>query len=133
MIKMTAVRPVLAGLLHIGIALMISGCGVEEVELTPPQQLTGSPFHYPEELWDAEVQGETVLRLFVNQQGAVDTVQVERASGYESFDSAAVRGARDLRFQPAVRGEEPVSVWVLLPVRFDLPDSVADTVVADQP
>ncbi|CAN5852703.1 hypothetical protein BH23GEM6_BH23GEM6_27340 [soil metagenome] len=130
---MNAVRLALRRLLPSLTILVISGCGGEEVELTPPQQLTGSPFHYPEELWDAEVQGETVLRLFVNQQGTVDTVQVERASGYEAFDSAAVRGARELRFEPAARGEEPVSVWVLLPVRFDLPDSVADTALADQP
>lgn len=120
---------------------VLAACGEEE-EPTPPQQISESPFHYPEELWDAGVEGETILRLFVTPQGGVDTVQVEQGSGYEAFDSAAVLGARELRFQPAMRGTDSVSVWVLLPVRFDLPGSedpattapaiTADT-VADEP
>lgn len=106
------------------LALLFTACQ-EGLPETPPRQLSGSPFHYPEELWDAGVEGETLLRLFVNGQGAVDSTQVERTSGYAAFDSAAVDGARDLRFEPARRGEEPISVWVLLPVQFDLP--AADT------
>jgi periplasmic protein TonB len=112
------------------------GACSEEEEPTPPQQISESPFHFPEELWDAGVEGETILRLFVTPQGTVDTVQVEQGSGYEAFDSAAVVGARELRFQPAMRGDDSVSVWVLLPVRFDLPGSGADTAidtVADEP
>lgn len=83
--------------------------------------MPGSPFHYPEELWDAGVEGETVLRLWVNEAGNVDSVQVERTSDHPAFDSAAVNGARDLRFEPARQGETVVGSWVLLPVQFDLP------------
>jgi periplasmic protein TonB len=104
--------------------LPLWGCQ-EELPETAPRQLQGSPFHYPEELWDAGVEGETLLRLFVTEVGQVDTARVERTSGYPAFDSAAVEGARDLRFDPARRGEVPISVWVLLPVQFDLPE--ADT------
>jgi TonB family protein len=105
--------------------LLAEGCAEAPPE-TPPRQLTGSPFHYPEELWDAGEQGETVLRLFVDREGQVDTVQVERTSGYAAFDSAAIAGARDLRFDPARRGEDPVGVWVLLPVQFQLPHGEAE-------
>jgi protein TonB len=107
--------------------LTLIGCA-EEPPQTPPQQLAAaSPFHYPEELWDADVEGETTLRLFVNPDGAVDSVRIEKPSGYAAFDSSAVRGARSLRFTPARRGEEPIGSWVLLPVRFDMPrgDSAA--------
>ena len=95
----------------------------EPVPITPPKQMPGSPFHYPEELWDAGVEGETVLRLWVNPEGGVDTVRVERTSEYAAFDSSAVNGARDLQFEPARQGEEAVGAWVLLPVQFDLPGS----------
>jgi periplasmic protein TonB len=102
----------------------------EEAEpITPPRQLPGSPFHYPEELWDAGVEGETVLRLWVNEEGAVDTVRVERTSDYPAFDSAAVNGARDLQFEPARQAEGTVGTWVLLPVQFDLPGSDSAGVV----
>ena len=111
------------------LALLAAGCA-EEPPQTPPQQLSASsPFHYPEELWDAEVEGETTLRLFVTGAGAVDSVRIEKPSGYAAFDSSAVRGARALRFTPAHRGETPVDSWVLLPVRFDMPrgDSATGT------
>ena len=99
---------------------VISACA-EELPETAPRQLEGSPFHYPEDLWDAGVEGETVLRLYVTEAGAVDSVRVEKGSGEAAFDSSAVRGARDLRFEPATRGMEPMGAWVLLPVQFDLP------------
>ena len=98
----------------------LSACA-EELPETAPRQLEGSPFHYPEELWDAGVEGETVLRLYVTEAGSVDSVRVEKGSGYAAFDSSAVLGARDLRFDPAKRGPEPMGAWVLLPVQFDLP------------
>lgn len=101
-----------------------AGCAEEEpLPETPPRQLSASPFHYPQELWDAGVSGETLLRVHISAQGAVDTVHVERSSGHEEFDEAALRGARELRFEPATRGGEPVPVWRLLPVQFH-PDSV---------
>jgi periplasmic protein TonB len=100
--------------------LVVVGCA-EELPETPPRQLEGSPFHYPEDLWDAGQEGETILRLYVTEAGAVDSVRVEQASQYPAFDSAAVLGARDLRFEPARRGEEALGAWVLLPVQFDLP------------
>ena len=106
------------------VSLILGGCA-EELPETPPRQLTGSPFQYPEELWDAGVEGETLLRLFVTTEGGVDTIRVEKTSGYAAFDSSATAGARDLRFEPARRGPEPVGVWVLLPVQFDLPTNDA--------
>lgn len=112
--------------------LLIAGftAACEEPEpITPPRQLPGSPFHYPEELWDAGIEGETVLRLWVNEEGAVDSVEVDRASEHAAFDSAAVSGARELRFQAAQQAGEAVGTWVLLPVQFDLPSGDSAQVV----
>ena len=108
------------------LALLAAGaCGRTEEPLTPPRELTtaragAGPFQYPEELWDAQVEGETMLRLFITAEGGVDSVRVERTSGYEAFDSAALAGSRSLRFQPARRGAEPVGAWFILPVKFDV-------------
>ena len=102
------------------ILVSLSACE-EAAPITPPRQMPGSPFHYPEELWDAGVQGETVLRLWVNRTGTVDTVRVEQTSEYPAFDSAAINGARDLQFEAARQADTTVGAWVLLPVQFDLP------------
>jgi protein TonB len=87
-----------------------------------------SPFQYPEELWDAQVEGQTTLRLFISERGTVDTTRIEKTSGYAAFDSAALAGSRQLRFRPATRGGKPVAAWFLLPVKFEL--SQADSAAA---
>ncbi len=109
------------GVLVIFLLLPVLGaCNSEPQPQIPPRQLTSSPFQYPEELWDEGIKGETTLKLLVTEQGAVDSVRVERSSGHAAFDTAAVQGARLLRFEPARRGEDPVPVWVLLPVQFNM-------------
>jgi iron complex outermembrane recepter protein len=105
----------------------IGGCAPSEpLPETPPRQISESPFHYPEELWDQGIQGQTMLRVFVTDAGQVDSVTVDQTSGHAAFDSATVQGAHRLRFEPARRGEEPVGVWVLLPVEFDMTNAAAE-------
>ena len=94
------------------------GCGGEG-EIEQPTPLFGNvPIEYPLHLWDEDMEGETLLRVRVTDIGAVDSVQVLRSSGYASFDSAAVAGARDLRFTPARRDGERIAVWAEVPVQF---------------
>jgi periplasmic protein TonB len=105
----------------VGSLLLVAGCNRSDpLPETPPRQVSESPFHYPEELWDAGVEGQTVLKVFVAENGRVDTVHVEQSSGHAAFDTAAVAGAHRLLFEPALRGDEPMGVWVLLPVQFDM-------------
>lgn len=104
-------------------AAALAACEREPVVETAPRQLTPPPFQYPEELWDAGVQGKTVLSIRVNEQGTVDSVKVDTASGHMGFDSAAVAGTRELRFAPATRGGAPVARWVVLPVEFQIEPS----------
>jgi protein TonB len=101
-------------------ALLLAACERGPVPETPPRQLSASPFQYPEELWDAQVEGQTTLKLFISERGTVDTSRIDRGSGYPAFDSAALAGSRELRFQPATRGGRPVAAWFLLPVQFEL-------------
>ncbi len=109
-------------------ALAIAGCSERGPQI-PPQQITEANFHYPEDLWDARVEGETLLEIHVSSSGSVDSAKVHETSGHAEFDSAAVEGARELLFVPGRQGDEDVPVRVLLPVQFQLPgaDSVATT------
>lgn len=110
------------------LVLLLAACDPPPETMTAPRPIEplqnaagkgGSPFQYPEELWEAQVNGETLLRLYITEQGAVDSVRVERTSGYEAFDSSALAGSRNLRFEPARRGDKPVGAWFILPVKFD--------------
>jgi protein TonB len=97
--------------------LSLAACGSEEVE--EPTPLYGEiPIVYPLDLWDQDVEGETLLRVRVTEMGAVDSVEVLQSSGFPAFDSAALQGARQLRYSPARRGGRRIAVWAKVPVQF---------------
>jgi periplasmic protein TonB len=79
-----------------------------------------SPFQYPVTLWDRKMTGETIVLVHVTREGSVDSVTVSHPSGHVEFDTAALHGARKLRFVPGKRGDLPVDMWTRLPVRFYL-------------
>ncbi|MEO0079268.1 MAG: TonB family protein [candidate division WOR-3 bacterium] len=64
--------------------------------------------------------GLVVLRLLIEPDSSVSLVNVERSSGSSLLDSLAVEMAKGARFQPALEKEEPVRVWIELPIRFPL-------------
>lgn len=100
------------------LAAVLIACGGEG-EIEQPRPLLGQvPIEYPLHMWDQDMEGETLLRVRVDDTGVVDSVEVLTSSGYSSFDSAAVAGARALRFTPARRDGERIEVWAQVPVRF---------------
>jgi len=103
------------------LCVLIAGAcrDVSNTPIEQPQLMPGpSPFQYPLDLWDLEVEGETLVMLHVTDLGAVDSAYVLESSGFSGFDSAAVRGARRLRFSAARQGDRRVPVWTRLPVVF---------------
>ena len=82
------------------------------------------PIRYPAEAWRERVGGETRLRIHITEEGTVDSAYVVTSSGHAALDSAALAGARQLQYRPARRGEEPVAVWAVLPVRYPMPEKV---------
>jgi TonB family protein len=104
-------------------ALPLAACRPARPPLTPPRLASESTFRYPDELWEQGVEGQTTLRIFVSAAGTVDSARVEVPSKYPAFDSAAVNGSRELKFEPARRGATPEGAWFRLPVQFRLRDA----------
>ncbi len=75
---------------------------------------------YPESARRAGAQGVTLLRVHVLENGRVGDVNIEKTAGFRDLDFAAAEAVKKWRFEPARRGKEPVSIWVLLPVKFEL-------------
>jgi protein TonB len=113
------------GALILGAALALSACNGDAPIQLPRPMSENPPIDYPIDLWDAGIEGETMLTLHVDAEGRVDSVFVERSGGAPLLDSAAVHGARAMRFTPARRGDRRVATWIRLPVRF-----VRDSVVS---
>jgi protein TonB len=75
---------------------------------------------YPESARKAGAQGITLLKLRVLENGKVGEVQIEQSAGHSDLDMAAADAVRRWVFEPARMGKQPVAVWVLLPVKFEL-------------
>ncbi len=86
-----------------------------------------SPVLYPPALYEQKIEGDVVLRLFVDSTGRLlpESTRVAEPSGYPALDSAALAGAPGFRFAPARRRGIPVATWFLQPVEFRHPESAA--------
>jgi protein TonB len=82
-----------------------------------------SPIQYPPRLFDRRVEGDVVLRLFVDSTGRVvpESSRVGESSGYPALDSAALAGAKKLRYAPARRRGAPVAAAFLQRIEFRHP------------
>jgi TonB family protein len=75
---------------------------------------------YPPILREAGVEGTVLVSFLVDETGQVRNVALDRTSGYEPLDQAALRVARLYRFSPAQNRESVVPVWIALPLTFRL-------------
>lgn len=124
-------RPLLAGIVIASLAAC--GDGSSDAEFRPgrrPDQLPVMlnkelPFRYPPGLYAQKVQGNVTLRIFVDSAGQVvaDSTHVAETSGFAALDSAAVKGSRELRFNPARTRDSTVPVSILFPVYFRHPEA----------
>jgi TonB family protein len=95
----------------------------------PPIMLDGGPdlariFAYPARASQDGIQGTVRLMIHVDEDGKVQGVEL--LSGVRpDLDSAAVAGARTLRFAAGRDDRGPVSTWVTLPVRYHLQEGAA--------
>ena len=97
---------------------ILAACASDREIEQPTPLFSEVPIEYPLHMWDQDMEGETMLRVRVGDTGVVDSVEVLETSGHPAFDSAAVEGARRLRFTPARQGGERIEVWAQVPVRF---------------
>lgn len=83
------------------------------------------PFRYPPALYAEKVQGNVTLRLYVDKDGSVvdDSTRVIESSKIATLDSAAIKGSRELKFEPAKLRGTPMPVSILFPVYFRHPDA----------
>ena len=117
------------------LGLAVTACGRDEAPqgapaTVPPPELetpvavnADAPVSYPPALFDQRIEGDVLLRLFVDSTGAVvpESTRVLETSGYPALDSAALAGARDLRYAPAKRRGIPVATAFVQPVQFRHP------------
>jgi TonB family protein len=85
-----------------------------------PEVMQALMRHYPPLLRDAGIGGEAVIWFFINEEGAVQETRINRSSGYDALDQAALAVAGVIEFTPAYNRDVRVPVWIAMPIRFEV-------------
>ena len=87
-----------------------------------------SPVRYPPVLFQKNVEGTVLLRLFVDSLGrlAPESTRIAEGSGISGLDSAALASVPTMKFAPARRNGRPVATSFLQPIHFRRPEHPAD-------
>lgn len=77
---------------------------------------------YPERARKEGWEGTVLLRVLVDREGKSKWIEINRSSGFETLDAAAVETVKRWRFYPARYGERKIESWVRIPIIFRLSD-----------
>lgn len=92
--------------------------------IVPPRfdaaYLQNPPPDYPSLSRRLGEEGRIILRVLITPEGLPRDIQLQASSGFPRLDQAALQTVRRWRFAPAMRGDEPLAAWVLVPIRFNL-------------
>jgi protein TonB len=83
-----------------------------------PRLLHIEPPVYPSLAREAGIEGTVTLRMLVGRDGRVKHCAF--VEGNSLLKDAAIASAWTTRFSPAMYHNEPVEVWVLIPIQFSL-------------
>jgi protein TonB len=99
---------------------------VEDYNAIPPFELSRLPLYklkvipdYPEPLKAAEMEGEVLLTVTIDDQGRVIAIRVRR-SDHELFTTAAKAALEKCKFTPGMQNGLPVTTIIDIPIKFIL-------------
>jgi len=78
---------------------------------------------YPRQALRNGEEGTTILKVLVTRDGLPARVELDKTSGSNALDRAALEAVKVWRFVPARNGEERVEDWVKIPIVFRLLDA----------
>lgn len=102
----------------------------ERASVPQPDKGNAMP-DYPQELRDAGVEGEVVLKLHVHRDGTVKGAKIlrvtntatgeeEKARAEKLFKSTVIAAVKGWKYTPSKLDGEPISVWIIVNFPFKL-------------
>lgn len=88
--------------------------------VTAPKWVDGRGPRYPTEALRSKQEGEAVLLLLIDDEGAVRRAKLLQSSGSKFLDEAALGAAVTWTFEPATKEGIPIWVWHRHPMAFRL-------------
>ena len=77
---------------------------------------------YPDSAVRVELQGTVLLHILVTKEGKVKDAVVLKSDA-DIFNQPAIDAAMRWEFTPALKQEQPVEAWIVLPFKFRLKDA----------
>jgi TonB family protein len=104
-------------------------CPVQYTRTNEPPRMLNQPevwealiAGYPAALREAGMEGTTTMSVCIDEGGLVAKTRLVRSSGNDDLDEVATNMMETVaRFSPATVDDEPVPVWVQLPVTLPHP------------
>ena len=90
------------------------------VKKARPAYRVNPPPEYPGLARKRGYQGTVTLDVLVGQKGKVKDIKMFRSSGYSILDEKAVSSVKNWLFEPGMKGDERVEMWVRIPILFKL-------------
>jgi protein TonB len=90
------------------------------VPSTAVQYLKRPAPSYPAYSRRAGETGRVLVRVLIDEKGDPLRLELQESSGFARLDDSAMSAIRAARFKPYTEDGQPRSVWVLIPIVFDL-------------
>lgn len=74
---------------------------------------------YPDHLREAGIGGDVIMHFFINEEGELENFLIDQPSEHSQINEAALEVSGAFEFSPAYNRDEPVPVWVQIPIRFE--------------
>ncbi len=74
---------------------------------------------YPQRAYEMRLRGSVVVRIFINQRGAIDSISILEATPPGFFEEAALTATQALQFRPAQKYGRDVKSQKTIEVVFD--------------
>lgn len=82
--------------------------------------LNNPPPEYPRLSRRMGEQGKVVVRVLIGADGSAQKAEINRSSGYDRLDQAALATVLKWRYVPGKRGDKPEAMWFNVPINFVL-------------
>lgn len=110
-----------------GVALtLVLGGATTACADSPPQVDHSYPApqpSYPDTAQVAGEQGDVLVDVLVSASGKPRKIRVNKSSGFQDLDTAAVETVANWRFVPAIQGGDTASAWTTVKLQFRLPQA----------
>jgi len=75
---------------------------------------------YPEIAREAGIEGRVVVQVFIDENGKVTDTKILEGIPESGLNEAAINAVTQTKFKPAMLRDQPVGVWITIPIDFAL-------------